>query len=87
MVDGGGSSVGEGRCVGGDLVVVPVRLEEAGAACCRRKDGDCSSPEKPVASELSLASPEAARRRWSSRVEVGRPAGRRSSAEARHCAE
>jgi hypothetical protein len=28
MVDGGGSTAGEGRCVSGDLMVVPVRLEE-----------------------------------------------------------
>jgi hypothetical protein len=27
MIDGGGSSAGEGRGIGGDLVVVPVRLD------------------------------------------------------------
>jgi hypothetical protein len=70
VVDGGGSSVGEGRCVGDNLVVVSVRLEEG-----QHEDGDCSSPEKPAASELGLASAEAARRRWSSSAEVGRPAG------------
>jgi hypothetical protein len=52
-----------------------------------REGGDCSSPEKPAASELGLASAEAARRRWSSSVEAARPAGRHSSAETRRCAE